>query len=147
MRKEERDKSAKEAFDLVNSLFKKIGLSVADTLSERLGAKTLNFEAIGEDLQNYILHTFDEEYERGRPVYVEIKGMVIPLSGINTWQKERKYSYRSNSYEYRLVINRTENVKIPLANLIIAFDTPEELEAAFIKIKDLKIFNYKVDIR
>lgn len=147
MKREERDRTVKEILENCNSLFKKLGLTISKTLDERISAKTLNFEAINEDLQTYIIETFSEEKGLDRrPIYVELQGSIMRLDDISIWQKEKKYSYKSNSYEYRLVINRTENVKVPLANTIIIYSTPEDLEKAYNKIRDLKVFMYNINV-
>lgn len=141
MKKEERDNIIKNTLRNVNYILRHFGLSISDTISERIDSKTLDIEAIDEDLQDYINETFQKELNAdARFHYLRINDMILPVMQISTWQKETKYSFKNNRNEYRIVINRTENSKIPLANTILVFETSEAQEKAFKEISDYKVF-------
>ena len=141
MKKEERDNVIKNTLQNVNYILRHFGLSISDTISERIDSKTLDIEAIDEDLQDYINETFQKELNAdARFHYLRINDMILPAMQISTWQKETKYSFKNNRNEYRIVINRTENPKMPLANTILVFETSEAQEKAFKEISDYKVF-------
>ena len=141
MKKEERDNVIKNMLQNVNYILRHFGLSISDIISERIDSKTLDIEAIDEDLQDYINDKFQNELNADcRFHYLRINDMILPAGQISTWQKETKYSFKNNRNEYRIVINRTENSKVPLANTILVFDNKEAQESAFKEISDYKVF-------
>jgi hypothetical protein len=68
---------------------------------------------------------------------INIKNQFIGIvNSIDSFTRISDYDFKTNKLMYALIINKTENVKVPYANTQITFSSEEELEGEFERIKE-----------
>jgi hypothetical protein len=119
-------------------------LSVFFDIMTKLGANS-NLEKIIEAYKQMpdkdILDVLEEYNDLLKPAnkttLINIKNQFIGnVNYIDSFTRGNDYDFKTNKLMYVLIVNKTENVKVPYANTQIIFSSEEELEGEFEKIKE-----------
>lgn len=118
-------------------------LSVFFEIMKKLGSNS-NLEKIIDaykQMPDKDLLSILEEYSSllqplNKKALINIKNQFIGnIDDIYSFTRSSDYDFKTNKLMYVLIVNKTENVKVPYANTQITFSSEEELEGEFENIK------------